>query len=317
MKKSLFISFFLLFLFLTKVNSIEWRTSDWHTKINETIRDEFKSSKKMIFPLDEGEWTLVDKSFEDIYATIKAEDLLFIKFEGKTPTAYFSIVRVDNLGKWVAYMSTYIQAAIFKSEEDGCRERQHYNYLKFYKKGFAHNCMVATIMDVKRELSPSDSTGDEVFSSSLRNYINKNNVKMPDIYLDYFASYHSLAVRPSWYVVSYGITPEAFANYKPKFTSRDTTEFHPDKIENFPEAKKIMKKWLKKSAQLHKSFEDFQTAKKYQRLDLSDILPQEYKSEKTNTKNSFTKELIKLNELYKSGALTKEEFEKAKKKVLK
>ena len=126
-----------------------------------------------------------------------------------------------------------------------------------------------------------------------------------------------MAVRPAWYVISYGITPEAFANYKPKFTSRDTTEFHPDKLENFPEAKKIMEKWLKKSAQLHKSFEDFQTAKKYQRLDLSDILPQEYKSEKTNTKNSVTKELIKLNELYKSGALTKEEFEKAKKKVLK
>tara|TARA_Y100001935_G_scaffold239959_1_gene228090 strand:- start:302 stop:835 length:534 start_codon:yes stop_codon:yes gene_type:complete len=177
--------------------------------------------------------------------------------------------------------------------------------------------MVATIMDVKRELSPSDSTGDEVFSSSLRNYINKNNVKMPDIYLDYFASYHSLAVRPSWYVVSYGITPEAFANYKPKFTSRDTTEFHPDKIENYPKAKKIMEKWLKKSAQLHKNFEEFQTVKKYQKLDLSDILPQNYKSNSKNTKSNITKELLKLNELYKSGALTKEEFEKAKKKVLK
>ena len=80
---------------------------------------------------------------------------------------------------------------------------------------------------------------------------------MPDIYLDYFASYHSLTVRPSWYVISYGITPEAFANYKPKFTSRDTTEFHPDKIENFPEAGKVMEEWLKKSAQIHKNFEDF------------------------------------------------------------
>ena len=317
MKKSLFISFFLVFLFLTKVNSIEWKTNDWKTKINETIRDEFKSSKKMIFPLDEGEWTLVDKSFEDIYATIKAEDLLFIKFEGKTPTAYFSIVRVDNLGKWVAYMSTYIQAAIFKSEEDGCRERQHYNYLKFYKKGFAHNCMVSTILDVKRELSPSDSSGDEVFTASLRNYIKENNIKMPDLFLEYFASFHSMAVRPSWYLISYGVTPEAFANYKPKFTSRDTTEFHPDKIENFPEAKKIMKKWLKKSAQLHKNFEEFQNAKKNQKLDLSDILPQNSKSKDKNTKSEITNELIKLNELYKSGALTKEEFERAKKKVLK
>ena len=152
MKKSLFISFFLLFLFLTKVNSIEWRTSDWHTKINETIRDEFKSSKKMIFPLDEGEWTLIDKYFEDVYSTIKAEELLFVQFDGKIPIAYFSIGRIDNLGKWVAYISPIIQADIFKSKSGGCRERQHYNYLKFYKKGFAHNCMIATMLDVKREL---------------------------------------------------------------------------------------------------------------------------------------------------------------------
>ena len=313
----MFISFFLIFIFLTNVNSIEWKTSDWQTKINEKIRDEFKSSKKMILPLEDGEWTLVDKDFEDVYANIKSEDLTFLRFVGQTPVAYFSIGRIDNLTKWVAYISPIIQAAVFKPKEGGCRERQHYNYLKFYKKGFAHNCMVATILDVKRELSPSDSSGDEVFTASIRDYIEKNNIKMPDIYLEYFASYHSLAVRPSWYVVSYGITPEVFANYKPKFTSRDTTEFHPDKIENYPEAKKIMEKWLKKSAQLHKNFEEFQSVKKYQKLDLSDILPQNNKSNNKNTKSNVTKELLQLNDLYKSGVLTKEEFEKAKKKVLK
>ena len=317
MKKSLFISFFLVFLFLTNLNSIEWKTNDWQTNINETIRDEFKSSKKMVLPLEDGEWTLVDKYKEHLFAAIVVEELTFVRYDGQKPIAYFSIGKIDNLNKWVAYISPIIQAAIFKPKEEGCRERQHYNYLKFYKKGFAHNCMVTNILDVKRYMSPSDSTEDEVFTASLRNYIKKNNIKMPDIFLRYFASYHSLSVRPSWYVVSYGITPEAFANYKPKFTSRDTTEFHPDKIKNFPEAKKIMEKWLKKSAQLHKNFEQFQTVKKYQKLDLSDILPQNYKSKNKSTKDSVTKELIKLNELYKSGALTKEEFEKAKKKVLK
>jgi hypothetical protein len=317
MQKSVVISFFLVFLFLTNVNSIEWRTNDWQTNINEKIRDEFKSSKKMILPLEDGDWTLIDKDFENVYATIKAEELLFVQFDEQTPIAYFSIGRIDNLGKWVAYISPIIQAAVFKPKSDGCRERQHYNYLKFYKKGFAHNCMIATMLDVKRELFPSDSDGDEIFSASLRNYLKKNNVKMPDLYLEYSGTFHSMAVRPAWYVISYGVTPETFANYKPKFTSRDTTEFHPDKIENFPEAKKIMEKWLKKSAQLHKSFEDFQTVKKYQKLDLSDILPQNYKSKNNNKKGSVTKELIKLNELYKSGALTKEEFERAKKKVLK
>ena len=173
MKKTLFISFFLIFLFLTNVNSIEWKTNDWQTKINETIRGEFKSSKKMVLPLEDGDWILVDKYFDDIYANIKAEELTFVRLDGQTPIAYFSIGRMDNLSKWVAYVSPIIQAAVFKSKEGGCRERQHYNYLKFYKKGFAHNCVVTNILDVKRELSPSDSTGDEVFSASLRNYIKK------------------------------------------------------------------------------------------------------------------------------------------------
>ena len=173
MKKRIFPLFFLFFLFFTNLNSFEWRTNDWQTRINETISGEFKSSKKMSFPLEDGEWTLVDKYFEDVYATIKAEELIFLKFKGKTPVAYFSIGRIDNLGKWVAYISGIIQAEVFKPKKGGCRERQHYNYLNFYKRGFAHNCMIVTMLDVQKELYPSESDGDEVFTASLRNYIKK------------------------------------------------------------------------------------------------------------------------------------------------
>ena len=317
MKKRIFPLFFLFFLFFTNLNSFEWRTNDWQTRINETISGEFKSSKKMSFPLEDGEWTLVDKYFEDVYATIKAEELIFLKFKGKTPVAYFSIGRIDNLGKWVAYISGIIQAEVFKPKKGGCRERQHYNYLNFYKRGFAHNCMIVTMLDVQKELYPSESDGDEVFTASLRNYIKKNNIKLPSMFLEYSASFHSMVVRPAWYVMSYGITPEAFANYKPKFTSRETTEFHPGKINNFPEAKKVMEKWLIKSAQIQKNFEKFQTVKKYQELDLSEILQKDLKMNNKNIQNSLSKELIRLNDLYKSGALSKDEYEKAKKKVLK
>ena len=186
MKKSLFISFFLIFLFLTNVNSIEWKTSDWQTKINETIRDEFKSSKKMILPLDDGDWKLVNKEFDDIYATIKSEDLLFMKFEGQTPVAFFNIIRVDNLSKWVAYMSNYIQAAVFKSEEDGCRDRQHYNYLKFYKKGFAHNCMVYFSHNI-HNISCRTAHG---FTIKIEYEANINNMKVFLCFLVYLLRVH-------------------------------------------------------------------------------------------------------------------------------
>ena len=78
-----------------------------------------------------------------------------------------------------------------------------------------------------------------------------------------------------------------------------------------------MEKWLIKSAQIQKNFEKFQTVKKYQELDLSEILQKDLKMNNKNIQNSLSKELIRLNDLYKSGALSKDEYEKAKKKVLK
>ena len=81
-----------------------------------------------------------------------------------------------------------------------------------------------------------------------------------------------------------------------------------------------MQKWIKKSAQLHKDFEIFQKARKSQKLDLSNYITSNTKKKQQKVKYSnenFTDELIKLNKLYKSGALSKEEFEKAKKRVLK
>ena len=42
----------------------------------------------------------------------------------------------------------------------------------------------------------------------------------------YETSFVSMMIRDQWYAAIYAVTPEEFANYKPKFTSRDTTEFH-------------------------------------------------------------------------------------------
>ena len=217
-------------------------------------------------------------------------------------------------------MTNIIEAATFNSKEEGCRQRQHYNYLNVYKRGNAHNCMVVSILDVQRALNPSEYDPDRVFNLGIRKWVDKNEISLPKIYLKYESSFHSMAVRDEWYVMLYAETPEYFANYKPKFTSRDTTEFHPDKIENFSEAKKIMQRWIKKTAVLHSDFEIFLKAKKSQKLDLSDYIASKQKKKQKKIKlsnDNITEELIKLNKLYKSGALTKEEFEKAKKRVLK
>ncbi len=309
--KYIIITFFSFFLFQNLF------ANDFNSMIGEKIFNEFKVNKKMKFPI-KGEWEVIDKYSEYLFQGIKFEGVTFAQMENDVPVKFFEISRGTGLSKWQAYLTSIIEGAVF-NEEDGCRETQHYNYLNVYKRGNAHNCMIVSILDVRRALNPSDYDSNTDFSLGIRRWKEKNDITLPKIYLKYESSFFSMAVRDEWFVMLYGVTPEKFANYKPKFTSRDTTEFHPDKIENFPKAKKIMKNWTKKSAELHSEFELFLKAKKSQKLDLSDYIASKPKKGKTKVKygdDSVTDELIKLNNLYKSGAITKEEFEKAKQKVL-
>ena len=62
----------------------------------------------------------------------------------------------------------------------------------------------------------------------------------------------------------------------------------------------------------HANFEETYKLKKYQRLDLGIKVDKE-----DIKKNGLVTELERLNRLYKSGSITKKEFEVAKQKLLK
>ena len=76
-----------------------------------------------------------------------------------------------------------------------------------------------------------------------------------------------------------------------------------------------MKKWISVSAQRHIEFEESIRALERHRLNLNDLSPKRI-VDNNNQSNELADQLQKLNELFKSGILTKEEFEKAKKKIL-
>ena len=77
-----------------------------------------------------------------------------------------------------------------------------------------------------------------------------------------------------------------------------------------------MENFIKKAAIKHKQFENNVKAKEYFKLDLTEFnIYKKEKSEVAETSN-IAKQLETLSELYKSGILTKEEFAKAKKKLL-
>ena len=84
-----------------------------------------------------------------------------------------------------------------------------------------------------------------------------------------------------------------------------------------------MEDWVKKSAQLHKLFEVKVKAKSYHKLDLGEYVKGEIieetktsKSDKSSKDDDIVKQLEDLKKLYDSGALTEEEYKKAKKKTL-
>ena len=155
--------------------------NDWNTQLNEKIYGEFEVNKKMKFPLDDGEWTLIAKDVEDITNGISVYQLTFVQLENNSPVKFFEIARATGLSKWQAYLTSIIEAAVFNAKEGGCVKRQHYNYLSFYKRGSAHNCMTVEILDIQRVLNPSDYDADRVFTLGIRQWINKNNIELPKL----------------------------------------------------------------------------------------------------------------------------------------
>ena len=86
--------------------------------------------------------------------------------------------------------------------------------------------------------------------------------------------------------------------------------------------KKSMEKMISIGAERHKKFELEVRAKDHHKLELNNyinlVLNRQLNSHSDNNikSNDIVSQLKNLNELYKSGALTKEEFKKAKDKVL-
>ena len=74
-----------------------------------------------------------------------------------------------------------------------------------------------------------------------------------------------------------------------------------------------MEKWISNSAKFHKQFEIMNTAKKHHKLDLAKYIIDDNSEKKLG---NVTKSLKQINDLFKAGVLSEEEFIKAKKKIL-
>ena len=144
-------------------------------------------------------------------------------------------------------------------------------------------------------------------------FIKKNNLDIPKILISHQHLYNSPFHGGRAFLVYVDRNPEFYGVDKTLIGDENNSEYHKANLNKHPKKKKFVNDIVQKSFAYHKNFEKKLKVKEYQKLDLgiSD------NKKKDSYKTSIVSELEKLNELFKSGVITKKEFEATKKKLLK
>ena len=204
---------------------------------------------------------------------------------------------------------------MFKDKYAGCYPRNEYTLVEVKKKGF-YNCWVLAHRDVQKELYSPDDPQDT--SNYWKHGIKKYDLEYPRIMLCNVHYFFAATVQELLTVYAHCINPGTHGASKSKFFTEESSEYHPSNIHQYPDKKKFMEEFIKTGAQQHKLFEKTMRAKEKHKMDLSKYGVGEIIKETKTTSSSpdIAVEIKELYELYKEGVLTKEEFTKAKKKIL-
>ena len=229
---------------------------------------------------------------------------------------YHQSLSLDRIGssKYLAYLKIYYEEIFFKNKYDGCYPRSEYTIMKREKIGGFFNCFIVRHYDIQKILYAPDDP--QRTTTKLKYAIEKYAVELPRIVICTQTYFYAPSITETVMTMEYCMNPETNGGPKSNYTSEEASEYHPQNINKHPEHKKFMEKFIKIAAKRHKYFEKEIKAKEKHKLDLSEYGVEETKTTISSTNSGMVEELKELNKLYKEGVLTKEEFEKAKKKLL-
>ena len=304
----------ILILSLSFINFIFLSAKAQSYKVNDIVEDKFFISKKFGIALPKGQWIIAEKSSEYYYG-LRSKTYSLLRLENKKAVEAIEIAEMHTAGIYEWIVNQAIYEAMFKNKFDGCYERPEYSIVRFFKRGSSHNCIWTGHFDVYKELFTPEDPELKTANAQLRRYIKKNKIELPKVALFSNHSYFSRLRAGKWYLVSYQIDPKILGGPKNKFITEDSSEYHRNNIENYPDHKKIMEKWISISAKRHKDFENSINALDRHKLVLDDLIFAEI-IPNTNSSKDISNQIQKLYDLYKNGILSKEEFDKAKKKLL-
>ena len=309
MKKTKLILFFLLIKFIL-INSVNAK----NYKIGDTLEGKFQFSKKFSLPLSDGKWQVVTRYTESVYF-ITAKVIGIVKINNNNEFLEgIEIGRMNLSGKEMGQIDNAVNSVIFKDRYDGCYDRPEYYIVEVYKRGSTHNCLVISHLDTNKEIySPDDP---ESTRSQIKKFIKENSIEIPPIAFSSFHSYFSRLNRGEWYLIQYTANPKIFDSPEYNYFSEDRSEFHKSNINRFPDHKKTMEKWLSTSSLRHQYLEKLFKAKDRHLLNLEKFIQNEIKLDNLEDKD-LVNQIKNLKDLYETGALTEEEYKKAKDKILK
>ena len=284
-------------------------------RIGDKISEEIEFYKKYKFELPSGTWTVADRFRYSYYgATAKGYHLLRIK--DKKAVEGFSIAELDIGARFQSAFNDALHLIMFKNEYDGCYERPEYYILKYFTKGSSHNCFWVMHLDVLKELNDPDDPELRGTNAQYKAWIRDNKIELPKIAIGSSHSYFSRLTGGKWFVIDNYFDPQILGAPKSDFINEERSEYHKYNISNYPDHKKIMEKVVSIGAKRHKKFELEVRAKEHHKLDLSLLITKPTENNVMEKSKDIITQLNKLNNLFNSGALTEEEFKRAKEQIL-
>lgn len=305
------ISIFLIFLNSQNLSA----TNTWFSK-NKTYSGQIKF-KGISYKLPEGNWEVANKYDWHIMG-IAGDGVTLVLIENNTIKSLMEFNSVTTSGKRQGLVSEYLNRIYFNAPTDGCYEKSEYYLVKVWKKGMAANCLRIRHVDLKKEMYDPDYTYEEGFAepyymAGFKYFIKKRKLKIPKILISSQHAYMSPSHGGRTQLVYLDRNPEFLNVGKTLIGDENNSEYHKANLTKYPKKKKLIDEIIQQSFVYHRNFEDKLKVKDFQRLDL--VINGNKKEERQN--KSIVSELQKLNDLFKSGAITKKEFEAAKQKLLK
>ena len=280
-------------------------------RIGTMFEKNVKFSNSVILPLSDGKWEVVDR-YTDSVAMFYFKGNWIARVENNEIMEMITIERSNLSGTNMGEIDSIVNEIIFKDKYDGCYQRPEYLIVEFYKRGGTHNCLVIRHVDLNKEIyTPDDPSGQR---AKFKKWVKDNSIKIPPIAFHSWHTYFSRTYRGEWYLIQYIANPKIFNSPAINYVTEESSEFHKANISRYPDHKKTMDKWISLSAKRHQFLEKIYKAKENHLLNLNKYIIQN--SEEGENNEDLTESLKQLNELYKSGAITKEEFKKAKEKIL-